>query len=230
MDARSRPSLLGLVVLALVVAVAAVTAWAWLRPRPAEQVVDLGVVPDFALTERSGRAVTRADLLGKVSVVDFFYTRCTDTCPLQSAHLARLQGELAGAPDAQLISITVDPEHDDLQVLSAYAAQFKADPQRWLFLTGPRDAIYRLAVDGFHLAVVASQSRPAPAPARGWLAPPSAWAHEGEKAEPAAIQLAHAARFAVVDRQGRIRNYFDGTRWEEVERMRGELDRLLARR
>jgi len=87
-----------------------------------------GAVPDFELMERSGRSITRADLLGKVSVVDFFYTRCTDSCPLQSAHLARLQADLGGARDLLLISITVDPDHDDRDALASYAARFHADP------------------------------------------------------------------------------------------------------
>jgi cytochrome oxidase Cu insertion factor (SCO1/SenC/PrrC family) len=68
-----------------------------------------GEVPDFALTERSGRPVTRADLLGTVWLATFIYTQCTETCPLQSARVARLQAEFAGEPDLMFVSITVDP-------------------------------------------------------------------------------------------------------------------------
>src|SRR5262249_56757143 len=87
----------------------------------------------------------------------FFYTRCTDSCPLQSAQQARLQADLGGARDLLLISITVDPDHDDRDALASYAARFHADPNHWLFLTGPRPDIYRLAVNGFHLAVIAAR-------------------------------------------------------------------------
>jgi len=113
-----------------------------------------GRIPDFALIERSGRQITLADLRGKVWIVYFFYTECPDTCPLQSTRMAWLQDELAPEPDVRLVSISVDPEHDTPEVLVEYAARYGADPDRWLFLTGPKDAIYRLAIDGFHLGIV----------------------------------------------------------------------------
>ena len=115
-----------------------------------------GIVPDFSLLDRSGRTVTRRDFLDKISVVDFFYTRCTDACPLQTAQMARLQNEYAGRGPLQLVSITVDPAHDDRETLARYAERYGADASRWLFLTGPRDVVYRLAVDGFHLATLAA--------------------------------------------------------------------------
>jgi protein SCO1/2 len=186
-----------------------------------------GTVPEFSLRERSGRTVTRADLLGKVSVVNFFYTRCADSCPVQSAHLARLQADLAGAPDLLLVSVTVDPDHDDRHVLASYASRFHADPHRWLFLTGPRQDIYRLAVDGFHLAVVAS-SPSTTGVAWTWIRPARAWAHKDE-ARSGIIRFVHASRFALVGRQARIRGYFDGTDSGDIERLREVLGRLLSR-
>lgn len=196
--------------------------------RPTAKLPAYGAVPDFSLVERSGRAVTRANLLGKVSVVNFFYTRCTDSCPLQSAHLARLQADLGGAPELLLVSITVDPDHDDRNALVSYAAGFHADPNRWLFLTGPRLDIYRLAVNGFHLAVIAA--RPSLfATVLAWIGPPTVWAHE-DGASPKIIRLVHASRFALVDRQAQIRGYFDGADWSDVERLRDVLGRLLRER
>ena len=223
---RSRGAVL-VITCAIVVAAGAVTGGAWLRRQPPPLPM-YGLVPDFSLVERSGHIATRADLAGKVSIVDFFYTRCPDVCPLQSAHMARLQTELTGAPDARLVSITVDPDHDRPAVLAAYAARFQADPTRWLFLTGPRDAVYRLAVDGFHLAAVVSGAlRPTP----WWpgLGPAQAWAHE-EPAGSKVIQLVHASYFALVDRQAHIRGYFEGTRWDDVQRLQKDAKRLLAQR
>ncbi|HEY7676747.1 MAG TPA: SCO family protein, partial [Candidatus Methylomirabilis sp.] len=112
-----------------------------------------GRVPDFSLVERSGRRVEASNLQGKVWIADFIYTHCTDTCPLQSAQMARLQKEYAGIPDLRLVSITVDPARDTPQVLAWYAARFGADPARWLFLTGGKAAIFRLAREGFRLGV-----------------------------------------------------------------------------
>jgi protein SCO1/2 len=185
-----------------------------------------GRVPDFALTERSGRRVTLADLRGKVWIANFFYTECPDTCPLQSAHMARLQDELAPKPDVRLVSISVDPEHDTPEVLAEYAARFEADPERWLFLTGPRDAIYRLAIDGFRLGVVdrGEHAQERMDQDRSWLGPRSAWAHAS--ANPART-LIHSSRFVLVDRQAQIRGYYHGTDWESLERLRDTVERVL---
>lgn len=77
-----------------------------------EQLGHYGRVPPFSLTDRSGRQVTRDDLRDHVSVIDFIYTECTETCPTQSLKMAQLERELADARDLRIASITVDPRHD----------------------------------------------------------------------------------------------------------------------
>jgi protein SCO1/2 len=102
------------------------------RPEKAlEGLGDFGIVPDFSLVERSGNSLNLSDLLGKAWVVNFIYTSCPDTCPLQSAEMAKLQGELDHEANFRLLSITVDPERDTPQILSRYAERFRADPNRW---------------------------------------------------------------------------------------------------
>ena len=113
-----------------------------------------GSVPEFSLIERSGRTIDRLDFLGKIWIVDFIYTHCLDSCPLQSAEMARLQADLASESDVRLASITVDPARDTPQVLSKYADRFKAHHGRWLFLTGEKEAIYRLAQEGLRLPIL----------------------------------------------------------------------------
>ncbi len=104
--------------LAAALILAAIAAVSWLRlARDTGQAasVDIealgafGQVPDFTLTERSGRTVTRAVLLGKVWLVSFIYTECTETCPTQSQQMAALQRQFALEPDLRFVSITVDP-------------------------------------------------------------------------------------------------------------------------
>src|SRR4051794_39276527 len=114
---------------------------------------DLGEVGAFRLTERGGGTVSNEDLLGKVWVASFQFTRCTGPCPQVSRTLARLQKELAGRRDLRLVTFTIDPEHDDPETLSRYAEAMGADPERWLFLTGPEADVHRLARDGFKLYV-----------------------------------------------------------------------------
>jgi protein SCO1/2 len=150
----------------------------------------LGAVPDFSLTERSGRTVRRADLAGQPWVADFIFTRCTGMCPALSTQMREVRrraGEAGLA--ARFVSLSVDPTHDTPAVLAEYARRFGAGDD-WLFLTGPRDALYALIGAGFKLRVA---ERSAEAVAQG-----------GEL-------IAHSDRFVLVDGEGRIRGYYHGT-------------------
>jgi len=193
-----------------------------------------GIVPQFSLTERSGRGVSRDDLRGNVWVVNFIYTKCTETCPTQSLQVARLQAEFADMSDLRLVSITVDPRNDTRDVLATYAERYGADRQRWLFLTGNKREIYCLA-KGMNLSVV-DPSDPAP-PACGapaaravdWILPhvqpPPAFATHGSEG-----LVMHSARLVLVDRAARIRAYHVATDEDSLERLRPNLRALLAER
>lgn len=196
---RWRRGLLWGVLIAALLAVAGATLVQRFRRTPPPPV--LGAVPDFRLTNRDGRTVARADLAGAPWVADFIFTRCPATCPLLTERLARFESELPDDLGVRLVSFTVDPEHDTPAVLEAYAEQHGAPP-RWLFLTGPREAIHRLSRDGFKLAV---GEQPAGAPG-----------------EP----IFHSTRFVLVDGQGRIRGYYDALSPEEPERLRRDLEAL----
>jgi protein SCO1/2 len=103
--------------------------------------VSLGsVMPDFTLTDQSGRAVRLSDYKGKVVAVDFIYTRCPlpDVCPRLSANFARLQRRFRDkmGRDLVLLSITIDPQYDTPAVLLGYAKIWNAQPDSWRFLTG----------------------------------------------------------------------------------------------
>src|SRR5438309_9966009 len=89
-------------------------------------------VADFALTERSGDNVRRADLLGKTWVAAFIFTRCAGPCTQISGVMAHLQHDLAGLDNVMLVSFTVDRVFDLPEVLHSYAIRFEADPIRWL--------------------------------------------------------------------------------------------------
>src|SRR2546423_1344450 len=93
-------------------------------------------LPEFRLTDQMGRTVTARDLRGKVTAIDFIYTRCPlpDVCPRLSANFAALQRRFG--KDVMLVSVTVDPDFDTPAVLAEYARRWGADPQGWLFLTG----------------------------------------------------------------------------------------------
>ena len=107
---------------------------------PKEQLAVGARLPEFQLTDQSGRVIQNADLRGKVAVVDFIYTRCPlpDICPRLSANFAALQRKFLSRPgnDLLLLSITVDPDYDTPQILADYAKRWSADNHSWHFLTG----------------------------------------------------------------------------------------------
>jgi protein SCO1/2 len=192
-----RAVLWGLLVVALVVVAG---AGVWERVSRREPPPVLGEVPDFALTNRDGRAVHRADLAGAPWVADFVFTRCAASCPMMSLRLARLNRELPADLPVRLVSFTVDPDYDSAAVLERYAESFKA-PARWLFLTGGRDVMHRLSKEGFKLAVDPGG---------------------GDKNEP----ILHSTRFVLVDGRGRIRGYYEAFDEESMRKLRGDLEAL----
>ncbi len=108
-------------------------------------------VVDFALTERSGAAVRKADLLGRVWLADFIFTRCSGPCPTMTRRMGEIQDRLPASEDFRLVTVSVDPAHDTPEVLRAHALAAGADPRRWLFLTGAEEEIRRLLRDGMKL-------------------------------------------------------------------------------
>lgn len=178
-----------------------------------------GVVPDFSFSAGSGRRVERVDLLGKIWIVNLFYTHCPDTCPLQGAEMAKLQADLSTEPDVRLVSITVDPARDTPERLSRYAGRFKADLERWFFLTGEREAIHRFAKEGLRLPIV----DPGEKVRARTFGPVPAAAHHGQVSAP----LVHSSRFVLVDRKARIRGYYESTDRESLLRLLEDVKALL---
>lgn len=136
-----------------------VAAVAGCGPRPARPTAapapgDLDFpVGAFALTERSGKAVTEKDLAGKVWVASFVFTRCLGPCPAVTGTVKQLHDELKDVPDLRFVTFTVDPARDNPGELAKYAAKYAADPDRWLFLTGSEKEIHALMRERFKLAV-----------------------------------------------------------------------------
>ena len=157
-------------------------------------------VPDFTLTERSNRRVTRQDLAGKVWVADFIFTRCAGICLTMSANMQKLQDRLPA--EVRLVSFSVDPINDTPEVLTEYAKRYNADPERWLFLTGDPEGVQNLSIDGFKLALDPSS---------------------GTEAEP----ITHSSRFALVDRDGHIRGYYGTEDADALDRLVADAKSLL---
>ncbi len=141
-------------------------------------------VPDFALTDQTGRRVTLSQFAGKVVAVSFIYTSCPlpNYCFRLSNNFGALSKRFAGSLGRELVllSITIDPVHDRPEILAKYAATWNADPESWHFLTGSLSDV-KAVCEKFGLHV---------------------WQDEG--------LLTHALRTLVIDRQGRLAADFEG--------------------
>ncbi len=197
-------------------------------------------LPDFELVDASGRAFARERLRGKVWVADLIYTRCEDTCPLQTLEMRRLQKAFAGAANFGQISITTDPDHDTGTVLTAYARRFGADRSRWFFLTGSPQQIRNLALKGFRLSYATKQAMRPSEPVYKRFVDflfPRAYAHhpgheDGSTAPNAAedkskILISHSSRFVLIDGRFNVRGYYHSNDADSLKKLRKDLAKLL---
>lgn len=156
-----------------------------------------GRVGQFRLIDAQGQAFDSVRLNNKVWVTAFFFTSCSGICPILTRNLKSLQDMYQAYPDVEFVSISVNPEQDTPPALSAYAQKYAADTNRWHFLTGSREDITKVAVQGFKV---------------------------GSVDEP----IFHSASFVLVDRQGNIRGYYDGTNKDEVRKLSDDLLKLYS--
>jgi protein SCO1/2 len=173
--------------------------------------VEIGPVPTFKLTDQNNKTVSDKDYLGKVYVVEFFFTTCPTICPKMNESMLQLQNEFYGNPNFGIASITIDPSKDTPQVLKEHADLLGVKHYNWHFLTGDKDYIYSLANKGFNL-----------------------YAGENNKA---AGGFEHSGLFALIDKEGKIRCrkdaqgnpilYYDGLDAAGVEAIKEDIKKLL---
>lgn len=108
-------------------------------------------VPPFTLVNQDSLVITEKDYLGKVWVVDFFFTSCPTICPIMTKNLKGIQNELQEVENFGIASITINPKYDSPTILKEYAERYKVDELGWNFLTGDREYIYDLANAGFNI-------------------------------------------------------------------------------
>ena len=157
-----------------------------ITPEPNRGVAVGDPVPDFALTDQTGRTVRLSQMRGEPVAVTFIYTRCpiATACPLTATRFAKLDSLLKAKGFGKLLTITVEPERDTPKVLAEYASHLGADPARWKFLTGDPKAV----------ADVASLFGVIYYPDNG--------------------QIVHAQAVAVVDPKGRLATIYYGDNWD----------------
>ena len=165
-------------------------------------------IPAWKLTDENGKEFLGESLKGKIYVADFFFTRCGSICPKMSTELTRLQDTFSQEEEIQIASFSVDPVHDTPEMLREYAKKYDAKSGKWHFLTGTKTQIYPLAVKGYFI--------------------PVADASEYDKAVKSPDEtFIHSEKLILVDKEGHIRGFYDGTDKKDVDRLVLEIRVLL---
>lgn len=159
-------------------------------------------LPPFSFLNQDSTLFTDADVRGKVYVADFFFTSCPSICPKMKKEMLRIYHRYPDVKDLMFLSFSIDPSRDSVARLKAYSQKLGInDSERWNMLTGNKDSIYALA--GSFLVSAAED-------------PDAPGGH------------VHSGNFILVDREGRIRGYYDGTSAESVDKLILDIEILLA--
>lgn len=154
-------------------------------------------IADFGLLNQNGDTITQKNYENKIYIADFFFTTCPTICPIMTDNMIKLQEILKDQDDVLLLSHTVTPEIDSVPVLKAYAEKKGVNDAKWNMVTGDKQQIYDLARKSYLVA----------------------------KYEPfdGVYDMIHTENFVLVDTRRRIRGFYDGTDWEEMERLLKDL-------
>ncbi len=159
-------------------------------------------VANFHLINQLGDSISQDNLEGKIYVADFFFTTCPTICPRMTEQFFRLQKTFKEEDDIRLVSHTVFPDHDTVEVLKAYAEEYGVDSQMWYLLTGDKKQIYDLARKSYFAVTTTGDG--------------------GDE------DFIHTENFVLVDKEKRLRGFYDGTSPEAVNQLMLDIRQLKA--
>ncbi len=159
-------------------------------------------IQNFRFTNQDGNAVTQDNFKESVYVTDFFFTTCHSICPVMSSQMERIYTKYKGNKEVKFLSHTVDPEIDTVEQLKAYAIKHNADAAQWMFVTGDKKELYNIARTGYLL--------------------------NAEQGDGGPDDFIHTQNFALIDKDKRIRGFYDGTDSTEMNKLMVDIDVLLA--
>ncbi|MCI5058952.1 MAG: SCO family protein [Flavobacteriales bacterium] len=159
-------------------------------------------IPSFSFTNHRNEEINSDSLEGKILVSNFFFTTCKTICPKMTMQMKRVQTKTFRWSDVTLLSHTVDPEADTLEVLRDYAKANDAIGGKWHFLTGTKEDIYALAQKGYLVSAMEGNGSGEP--------------------------FIHSELIVLVDKSRRIRGYYDGTDREEISKLIDDIQLLKA--
>ena len=157
-------------------------------------------IGNFALVNQDSSIVTDESLRGKIYVADFFFTSCRTICPIMKTQMLRVYESIQDDTAVMLVSHTIDPEHDTVALLHDYAERLGVKSNKWHFLTGAKDSIYYLAQTSYFATAMEAEDEP-----DGFI---------------------HSGAFLLIDKKGRIRGKYDGTKSDEVDKLLKDIEIL----
>lgn len=172
------------------------------------ELLEVGIghrIGDFAFKNQNNQTIDRDAVKGNVFVVEYFFTTCGTICPKMTEQMTRVQKRFKGNDDFNILSFTVNPSVDTVEVMKAYAQEHGAVDGQWHFLTGEKKKLYDLARNSF------------------FVLKPAEAANLGD----AGSDFIHTNNFVLVDQELRIRGYYDGTSISEVNTLMEDIAILL---
>lgn len=157
-------------------------------------------IADFSLTNQNGRTVTQVDYKDKIYIADFFFTTCPSICPIMTKNMVEIQEKILNQNDVLLLSHSVTPEIDTVAQLKKYALEKGVNDAKWNLVTGDKKQIYELARKSYLAVKTDGDGGP--------------------------FDMIHTENFILVDKERRIRGFYDGTKTEEVAKLLSDLETL----
>ena len=154
-------------------------------------------IADFELTNQNGQKITNKNYKDKIYVADFFFTRCQTICINMAYNMGELQNLYKKDTDIMFLSHSVTPEIDSVTVLKKYADRKGVIDGKWNITTGAKTHIYELARKSYFAVL-----------------------DEGNGDE---NDFIHTEQFVLVDKEKRIRGYYDGTEKEDMEKLKKDI-------
>ncbi len=164
----------------------------------------ISYVQPFRFTTQEGLPFTEKDMMGKVTVVEYFFTSCKGICPKMNNNMKLIYETFKNEPDFLILAHTCNPETDSIATLKKYSDSLKINAQKWVMVTGRKDSLYRMARSVYLLDDPKNSV---------------------DKIED---QFIHTQFFALVDKAGKIRSQiYDGLKKAEVEKLKRDIQELL---
>lgn len=159
-------------------------------------------IADFKLINQNGDTISQADYADKIYIADFFFTTCPTICPIMTANMADIQQIIKGDDEVMLLSHSVTPEIDSVPQLKKYALEKGVIDAKWNLVTGDKKQIYELARKSYLAVLTDGDGGP--------------------------YDMIHTENFILVDKERRIRGFYDGTSSEEVAQLLQDLKVLKS--